>query len=129
MALRGDSVVSGVDQLLDRFIGWYARDALPRWRELFLSGFTAAAPNEDGSVTTWSLDEFYERQRQLFASGKPIREVLQNTETTHDGRLACVRSEFVWTDGDVKRPGRLMMLIAAEHGELKIQALTFSYAG
>ena len=129
MGLRGDSVVSGVDQLLDRFIGWYARDALPRWRELFLSGFTAAAPNEDGSVTTWSLDEFYERQRQLFASGKPIREVLRNVETRRDGDLAWVRSDYVWTDGDVERPGRLMMLIVADRGELRIQSLTFSYLG
>ena len=129
MALRDGSMVSGVDELLDRFIGWYARDTLPRWRELFLPGFTAAAPNEDGSVTTWSLDEFYERQRQLFASGKPIREVLQNVETRRDGDLAWVRSDYVWTDGEVERPGRLMMLIVADRGELRIQSLTFSYLG
>ena len=122
-------MAQSVPALLEQFIGLYARDSLERWRTLFLPGFAAAATNADGTITTWTLEQFYERQRALFASGKPIREVLQNTETTHDGRLACVRSEFVWTDGDVKRPGRLMMLIAAEHGELKIQALTFSYAG
>ena len=118
-----------VPALLEQFIGLYGRDTLDRWRTLFLPGFVAAATNEDGSVTTWNLDQFYERQQALFASGKPIREVLQNTETKLDGRLAFVRSDFVWTDGEVKRPGRLMMLIAAEHGELKIQALSFSYAG
>ena len=121
-------MVSTVSALLEDFIGLYSRDALARWRTLFLPGFVATATDDDGSLTTWNLDEFYERQRKLFATGKPIREVLQNTETRRDGDLAFVRSDFVWTDGDVRRPGRLMMLIVAERGELRIQALTFSYA-
>lgn len=120
-------MTSTVEELLDRFIGWYARDALPRWRGLFLPGFTAAATNEDGSVTTWSLDEFYERQWQLFESGKPVREVLRNVETRRDGPLAWVRSDYVWTDGETERRGHLMMLIVADRGDLRIQSLTFSY--
>jgi len=123
-------MASSVDELLKDFIGLYARATLPRWRGLFLPSFTAAATNEDGSVTTWTLDQFYERQRQLFASGKPVSEVLHNTETLRNGDLACVRSDYVWTDGEAKRPGRLMMLIIADRGgELKIQSLTFSYRG
>jgi hypothetical protein len=118
-----------VDELLEDFIGLYARATLPRWRGLFLPSFTAAATNEDGSVTTWTLDQFYERQRQLFAGGKPVSEVLHDTETHRNGDLACVRSDYVWTDGEAKRPGRLMMLIVADRGELKIQSLTFSYRG
>ena len=114
--------------LLGDFIGLYSRDTLERWRTLFLPGFVATATNEDGSVTTWNLDEFYERQRALFATGKPIREVLENTETRRDGDLAFVRSDFVWTDGESRRPGRLMMLAVAERGDLRIQALSFSYA-
>jgi hypothetical protein len=121
-------MTSTVSALLEDFIGLYSRDTLGRWRTLFLPGFVATATAEDGSLTTWNLDEFYERQQKLFATGKPIREVLQNTETRRDGDLAFVRSDFVWTDGDVRRPGRLMMLIVAERGELRIQALTFSYA-
>jgi len=120
---------SSVDELLEDFIGLYVRATLPRWRGLFLPSFTAAATNEDGSVTTWTLDQFYERQRQLFASGKPVSEVLHNTETHRNGDLVCVRSDYVWTDGEAKRPGRLMMLIIADRGELKIQSLTFSYRG
>ena len=114
--------------LLDDFIGLYSRDTLDRWRALFLPGFVATATNADGSVTTWSLDEFHERQRTLFATGKPISEVLENTETRRDGDLAWVRSDFVWTDGEARRPGRLMMLVVVERGQPKIQALTFSYA-
>ena len=121
-------MTSSLTALLDDFIGLYSRDTLERWRTLFLPAFVATATSEDGSVTTWNLDEFYERQQKLFATGKPIREVLENTETRRDGDLAFVRSDFVWTDGDARRPGRLMMLAVAEHGELRIQALAFSYA-
>jgi hypothetical protein len=121
-------VASNVSALLEDFIGLYAPGMLERWRTLFLPGFVATAKNEDGSLTTWNLDEFYERQRTLFATGKPISEILQDPETRRDGDLAFVRSGFIWTDGDARHPGRLMMLIVAEHGELRIQALTFSYA-
>ena len=58
-----------------------------------------------------------------------MSEVLHNTETRQDGALALARSEFVWTDGEVRRPGRLMLLAIAERGELRIQALAFSYRG
>lgn len=121
------TVAATVDDLLRDFIGLYARDTLPRWRALFLPSFTAAATDQDESVTSWTLDAFCERQRQLFASGKPIREVLTDTEVRRDGDLVWVRADYVWTDGEVERPGRLMMLIVAERGQLKIQALTFSY--
>jgi hypothetical protein len=122
-------MASSIAALLEDFIGLYKRDTLARWRGLFLPGFIATATNEDGSVSTWSLDQFYERQHKLFATGKPVSEVLHNTETRQDGALALARSEFVWTDGEVKRPGRLMLLAIAERGELKIQSLSFSYRG
>ena len=115
--------------LIEDYIGLYKRDTLARWRELFLAGFTATSTNDDGSVTTRSLDEFYERQRVSFASGKPVSETLENTQIQRTGQLASVRSDFVWTDGDVTRRGRLMLLLIVEHDRLRIQALTFSYSG
>ena len=113
--------------LLDDYIGLYTRATLPRWRELFRPDFIATSTNDDGSVTTRSLDQFYERQRALFATGKSVGEVLENTHGERTGDLACVRSDFVWTDGDVMRRGRLMLLFITERGRLRIQALTFSY--
>src|SRR4051812_16083569 len=98
---------SSLDEVLEAFIELYARDTLERWRGLFLPAFVAAATNADGSVSTWTLDEFYERQRSLFAGGKPVSEVLVNVEKLGSAELACVRAEYVWTDGEVKRPGRL----------------------
>lgn len=118
-----------VGALLDDYIGLYTRDALPRWRELFLPGFVATSFNEDGSTTTRSLPEFYDRQRGLFATGKPVSEVLSNTQVRRTGSLASVSADFVWTDSEVTRPGRLMMLLILDRGQLKVQALTFSYYG
>ena len=125
-------VVTAIDPavaaFLDDYIGLYQGAALPRWRELFLPTAVASAANADGSVTTWTRDEFYARQQAAFATGKPIREHLENTRVERSGGLACVRSEFTWTDGAVERRGRLMLLLIDDHGRLKVQALTFSYA-
>ena len=114
--------------LLDDYIGLYTRDALPRWRELFLPGFVATAPDGEGGVTSWTLDEFYERQRASFATGKPIAETLENTRVERTGSLACVRSDFTWTDGSVSRRGRLMLLAVGDRGRFRVQSLAFSYA-
>ena len=113
---------------LDDYIGLYTAAALPRWRELFLPDAIATAANEDGSVDTWTREGFHARQQAAFATGKPISEYLENTRVDRDGRLACVRSDFVWTDGAISRKGRLMLLLIADHGRMKVQALTFSYA-
>lgn len=117
-----------VEALLDRYIGLYRGDTLDRWRELFVPSFVASAANADGTVSSWTLDEFYERQRRSFATGKPIREVLEGVAMDRDGPLAAVRSRFVWSDGDVTRHGRLMLLAIADRGSLRIQSLLFSYA-
>ncbi len=116
-----------VTRLLDDYIGLYARETLELWCDLLLPGFIATSTNEDGSLTTRSRDEFYERQRGLFATGKPVREVLENTKVVRNGDLAFVGSDFVWSDGETARRGRLMLLLMLHHGKFGIQALTFSY--
>jgi hypothetical protein len=118
---------SEVNALLEDYIGLYTRDTLERWRDLFLPDFIATSTNDDGSTTTRGLDAFYERQRALFATGKPVSEVFRNTEIRRANPLAFVYSDFVWTDTEITRHGRLMMLLIVERGALRIQALTFSY--
>ncbi len=118
-----------VTALLADYIGLYRKDTLERWRGLFLPDFIATSTNEDGSITTRGLDEFYERQRALFASGKPVSETLRNTHIRRTGSLALVTSDFAWTDTEVTRDGKLMLLLIAERNVLRIQALTFSYHG
>ena len=78
-------------------------------------------------MTSWTLDEFYERQRASFATGKPIGETLENTRVEQSGSLASVRSDFTWTDGTVSRRGRLMLLAVGDRGRFRVQSLAFSY--
>ena len=120
---------SSLDEVVEAFLGLYTKDKLPQWKELFLPSFVATATNADGTVTSYDLEAFYERQRGLFATGKPVSETMMNTEKIRSGRLASVRSDYIWTDGTAKKPGRLMMLLVEERGRFRIQALAFSYLG
>jgi hypothetical protein len=115
-----------VQRLLDDYIGLYRKDTLERWKMLFLPGFTAAYTNEDGTVTTRNLEEFYERQRTAFAAGE-VSETLHNVRMQRVGRLAHVLADFRFTSRGATRPGQLMLLMIEEKGQLKIAALVFTY--
>ena len=115
-----------VQRVLDDYIGLYTKDRLPDWKALFLPGFTAAYTNDDGSVTTRTLDEFYERQRAAFERG-PVAETLHDVRITRSGRLAHVAAGFDFTSGGTTRRGRLMLLMIETAGRFRIAALTFTY--
>lgn len=120
---------AALSRLLVDYLGLYTREGLPRWRELFLPELVATAANDDGSVTVWNLDSFLARQTAAFATGKPIRETMENTHVERTGPLAGVRSDFTWTDGEIVRHGRLMLQLVRAGGTWKIQALSFTYGG
>jgi hypothetical protein len=115
-----------VQRLLDDYIGLYRRDTLERWKALFVPGFTATYTNDDGSVTTRNLNEFYERQLAAFAAGE-VSETLHNVRIFRAGRLAHVFADFRFTGRGTTRAGQLMLLMIEEMGELRIAALTFTY--
>jgi hypothetical protein len=117
---------AAVQRVLEDYIGLYRKDSLPRWKTLFLPGFVASYTNEDGSVTTRSLAEFYERQEKAFAAGE-VSETLHNVRIQRAGRLAHVFADFRFTSRTGVRPGKLMLLMIEEKGELRIAALTFTY--
>jgi hypothetical protein len=117
---------STVERLLDDYIGLYRKDTLEQWRTLFLPGFTASYTNDDGTVTTKTLDEFFERQRTAFAAGD-VSETLQNVRIQRAGRLAQVFADFRFTGRGSTRPGQLMLLVIEQQGQLKIAALVFTY--
>ena len=128
-AERGAQSATGdaaVQRLVDDYIGLYRKDALDRWKTLFLPGFTASYTNDDGTVTTRNLDAFYESQRSGFAAGE-MSETLQNVRIQRVGRLAHVSADFRFTSRGSTRPGRLMLLMIEEKGEMKIAGLVFSY--
>ena len=120
---RGDAAVR---RLLDDYIGLYRRDTLDRWRMLFVPGFTATYTNDEGGVTTRNLNEFYERQRAAFAAGE-VSETLHNVRIHRDGQLAQVSADFRFTARGTTRPGKLMLLMIVDKGELRIAALAFTY--
>jgi len=115
-----------VQRVLDDYIGLYKKDSLAQWKTLFLPGFTASYTNEDGTITTRNLDEFYDRQRNAFAAGD-VSETLHNVKIQRAGRLAHVFADFRFTSRGATRPGQLMLLMIEDRGQLKIAALTFSY--
>jgi hypothetical protein len=118
--------LAAVQRVVDEYIGLYRHDRLAAWKALFAPGFTATYTNDDGSVTTRSLDDFYERQRVGFERGA-MSETLENVRISRVGRLAHVFADFKFTSGNTTRPGQLMLLLIAVREEWKIAALTFTY--
>jgi SnoaL-like protein len=116
-----------IQALLDDYIRLYAADTLDTWSGLLAPGFVAAFTNDDGTTTTRNLEEFVARQRNYFATGRPIRETLGNVRIDRQGRLAAVRADFTLHDGDDARKGRLMMLLIRGVDGFRVQSLIFSY--
>jgi hypothetical protein len=115
-----------VQRVVNDYIALYTRDRLADWKGLFLPSFTATYTNADGTVSTRTLEEFYESQRAGFAKG-PMNETLHDVRLMRDGRLAHAFAGFDFTSGGNTRRGRLMLLLIESHGQFKIAALTFSY--
>jgi hypothetical protein len=119
--------VQAVRRVVDDYIALYRQDTLPQWKTLFLPAFTASYTNDDGSVTTRALDDFYERQRAAFERG-PVSERLENVRIQRAGRLAQVFADFYFKSGTAaERHGQLMLLLIEEGGGFKIAALAFTY--
>jgi SnoaL-like protein len=115
-----------VKLVLDDYIGLYRKETLERWKTLFLPAFTATYTDEDGGVTTRTLEDFYERQRAAFERG-PVNETLDNVRITRAGRLAQAFADFHFTSGGSARHGQLMLALIEEKGQFRIAALTFTY--
>lgn len=117
---------AAVQRVLDDYIGLYGKETLERWKTLFLPGFVASYTNDDRSVTSRNLDEFYERQLAAFAAGA-VSETLHNVRIERVGTLAHVTADFRFTGRGATRPGRLMLLMIEDKGTFRIAALTFTY--
>lgn len=111
------------------YVGLYTRETLDRWRTLFQPTFTATSTRADGTVRVRSLDEFFTAQQRYLASGKRIREELENLTVERHGKLASAWADFVLTEEGEKSRGKLVLLLVAERGGWKIQSLMFSYDG
>ena len=117
---------AAVQRVLDDYIGLYTKERLPEWKALFLPGFTATYTNADGTVTTRTLEEFYESQRAGFARAA-MTETLHDVRITRVGKLAHVLAGFDFTSGGNTRRGRLMLMMVESQGQFRIASLTFTY--
>ena len=115
-----------VQRVVNDYIALYTGDRLADWKGLFLPSFTATYTNADGTVSTRTLEEFYESQRAGFARGA-MGETLHDVRLMRDGRLAHAFAGFDFTSGGNTRRGKLMLLLIETGGQFKIAALMFSY--
>lgn len=125
-AAQPDADLAPVRRVVDDYIGLYTKERLPEWKALFLPSFTATYTNADGTVSSRTLEEFYESQRAGFARGA-MSETLHDVRITREGRLAQVAAGFDFTSGGNTRRGQLMLLLLEADGQFRIAALAFSY--
>jgi hypothetical protein len=123
----GDPARAAVDRLVADYIGLYAGPTLDRWRELFHPAVVVAYPEADGSIRTRSLDEFFTRQKNYFATGRRISERLENIRVDTGRRIAKVSADFIFMDEEEERPGKLGLHLAEGRDGWKIVAVLFSY--
>ncbi len=126
-AAQADPARAAVDQVVADYIGLYAGPTLDRWQALFHPAVVVAFPAEDGSVATRGLEEFVERQRKYFATGRRISERLENVRVDMGRRIARVSADFVFIDQGEERPGTLGLHLAEGQDGWKIVAVLFAY--
>jgi len=111
------------------YVGLYKRETLERWRTLFLPTFTATHTRPDGTIRVRTLDEFFNAQKEYLGGGRAIKEELEKVSIDQRGKLATAWADFVLTEQGEKSRGKLVLLLVADRGEWKIQALLFAYDG
>ena len=124
---QADPARAAVDQVVADYIGLYAATTLDRWRTLFHPAAVVAFPGDDGSITTRKLDEFVERQRNYFATGRKISERLENVRVDMGRRIARVSADFIFMDEGEERPGKLGLHLAEGQDGWQIVAVLFAY--
>jgi hypothetical protein len=126
-AAHADPARDAVDRVVADYIGLYTGPTLDRWRTLFHPDVVVAFPADDGSITTRGLDEFVERQRNYFATGRQISERLDNVRVDLGRRIARVSADFVFVDEGEARSGKLGLHLAEGQTGWKIVAVLFAY--
>lgn len=118
---------AAVDKVIADYIGLYTAQTLDDWRRLFHPAVVVAFPGDDGAIVARGLDEFVERQRNYFATGRRIGERLENVRIDMGRRIARVSADFVFLDEGEERPGKLGLHLAEGRDGWKIVAVLFSY--
>lgn len=119
--------VSAVRRVVDDYVGLYRKESLAEWKALFLPTFTATSPAAAGGVTVRTLDQFYDAQARGFEKARHMAETLEQVQIARSGRLATAWADFVFTQDDTSRRGRLVLTLIETEGRWRIAGLLFSY--
>ena len=126
-AAHADPARAAVDRVVADYVGLYTGPTLDRWRTLFHPAVVIAFPDDDGTITTRGLDEFVERQRSYFATGRRISERLENVRIDMGRRIARVSADFIFIDEGEESTGKLGLHLAEGEDGWKIVAVLFAY--
>jgi hypothetical protein len=126
-AAEADPAQAAIEQVVADYIGLYTGPTLDRWQALFHPAVVVAFPTDDGSITTRTLAEFVERQRNYFATGRRISERLENVRIDLGRRIARVSADFIFVDEGEERPGKLGLHLVEGGDGWKIVAVLFAY--
>jgi hypothetical protein len=116
-----------VGRVLADYVGLWRRETMYLWQDLFLSTFTAASTNPDGTVSVQTRDQFFSAQQRNQERVVGLRQHLENVRVERIGRLATVWADFVVTGTGERQRGKLVMLLIPEAGSYKIHSLVFTY--
>lgn len=126
-AARANPAQLEVEKLVADYIDLYTGPTLDRWRMLFHPTVVVASPDDDGSIRTRTLEEFFARQKNYFATGRNISERLENVRIDMGRRIARVSADFIFVDEGEERPGKLGLHLAEGQDGWKIVAVLFAY--
>jgi hypothetical protein len=116
-----------LQKVIKDYIGLYRADSLDQWKLLFHPSVTVIFPADDGSVNVRNLDEFFQRQKNYFATRKSINERLENMQIFEGRRIARVVTDFIFVDEGVEKSGKLGLHLVEGNDGWKIVAVLFSY--
>jgi len=118
---------AAVDRIVADYIALYSGPTLEPWSQLFHAAVVVAFPGDDGAIITRTRDEFVQRQKDYFATGRRISERLENLRVDMGRRIARVSADFVFVDEGEERPGKLGLHLAEGKDGWKIVAVLFAY--
>jgi SnoaL-like protein len=116
-----------LQKVIKDYIGLYRADSLDQWKLLFHPSVTVVFPADDGSVNVRNLEEFFQRQKNFFATRKSVSERLENMQIFEGRRIARVTADFIFIDEGVEKSGKLGLHLVEGTEGWKIVAVLFSY--
>jgi SnoaL-like protein len=116
-----------LQKVIKDYIGLYRADSLDQWKLLFHPSVIVVFPTDDGSVNVRNLEEFFQRQKNFFATRKSVGERLENLQVFEGRRIARVTADFIFIDAGVEKPGKLGLHLVEGNDGWKIVAVLFSY--